>query len=328
MFTKSDADMLFNCLSSQDAARQFLQQNYCKQELPDAESKAYSNAQTFLYYITYGESLFTQGHTLPKSTQPLLYFYGAAHLIKACLLTVCSDYPEQTSQLAHGVSARKRKKRDFSFIADEVKIQQQGLFPCFSNNLFSINHFPETKIKMLDLLSGIPEMLPIISDSSSAKLAQIGSTSGKQLQIPDKIRDGYQLTWNTFIQRIMPLLPHSPDITENKKSLQLDFANSIGALHGPIFTTNLDGSIYVHLEKNPVASMSELMIHYLLLYNLSMLSRYETEWWGDLFALKETIDYPAIAVFLDITANKFPSLIAAWLNEQKRKNPGSIRHRD
>lgn len=328
MFTKTDATMFFNYLSSQDAAHQFLLQSYNNLKLPDAETNAYSNAQAFLYYITYGRDLFAQGYTLPKSTQPLLYFYGAAHLIKACLLTVCPHYPEQTSQLAHGVSARKRKKKDFSFVADEIKIQQQGLFPCLAEHLFNISHFPETKIKMHNLLTSIPEMLPIMSGPSPARLSVIGSAMERQLFLPNVIRDGHQATWKTITQRIRPLLPQPLGITEQKEGLQLDWEASVGLLHGPTFVTDMQGLIYVHLDKNPATAMSELMIHYLLLYNLSMLSRYETEWWGDLFALRENLDYPAISVFLDMTVEKFPWLISSWLKRRNEKNPGTPKHRD
>jgi len=328
MFTQTEATMFFNCISSQDAAHQFLLQSYNNLKLADAEIKAYSNAQAFLYYITYGRDLFAQGHTLPKATQPLLFFYGAAHLIKACLLSVCPNYPEQTSQLAHGVSARKRKKKDFTFITDEVKIQQQGLFPCLAEHLFNISHFSETKIKMHNLLTSIPELLPIMSNSPPTGLAAVGSAMGKRLFLPNEIRDGHQATWKTIARRIRPLFPQSLDITEQKEGLQLNVQGNVGLLHGPMFVTDMEGVIYVHLDKNPATAMSELMIHYLLLYNLSMLSRYETEWWGDLFALRENIDYPAISVFLDISVEKFPWLISSWLQRQNRKNPGTTEHRD
>lgn len=55
------------------------------------------------------------------------------------------------------------------------------------------------------------------------------------------------------------------------------------------------------------------MVHYLLLYNLSMVSRYEAEWWGDLLVTKPEIDYPLITQFLKITAQKVPLLLGETL---------------
>ena len=44
--------------------------------------------------------------------------------------------------------------------------------------------------------------------------------------------------------------------------------------------------------------LPELISHYLLLYNLSMIARYETEWWSELFKTIPNDDYPTIIQFL------------------------------
>ena len=58
---------------------------------------------------------------------------------------------------------------------------------------------------------------------------------------------------------------------------------------------------------------NEIMAHYLLLYNLSMVARYETEWWIDLIKTTPNEDYPLIYKFLSITQQKTPFLVANWL---------------
>jgi hypothetical protein len=60
----------------------------------------------------------------------------------------------------------------------------------------------------------------------------------------------------------------------------------------------------------------ELIIHYLLLYNLSMIARYETEWWCELIKTTPTNDYPFISTFLSITAEKTPYLIFKYLQSK------------
>ena len=55
------------------------------------------------------------------------------------------------------------------------------------------------------------------------------------------------------------------------------------------------------------------MVHYLLLYNLSMIARYETEWWSELTKMMPNKDYPFIKTFLDITLQKSPFLIYEYL---------------
>ena len=48
----------------------------------------------------------------------------------------------------------------------------------------------------------------------------------------------------------------------------------------------------------------ELIIHYLLLYNSSMIARYETEWWSELTKMMPNQDYPFIQSLLSVTLRK------------------------
>ena len=40
--------------------------------------------------------------------------------------------------------------------------------------------------------------------------------------------------------------------------------------------------------------LPELISHYLILYNLSMIARYETEWWSELLKTTPNDDYPIL----------------------------------
>ena len=62
-----------------------------------------------------------------------------------------------------------------------------------------------------------------------------------------------------------------------------------------------------------------MLAHYLLLYNLSMISRYETEWWYELLHTYSSKDYPFILRFLEVTAQKIPYLISCYLNEHTKR---------
>ncbi|WLV24712.1 YaaC family protein [Aciduricibacillus chroicocephali] len=324
-----DARMYFSCLSSQKASYDFLTACYKRRNIEDADALAYSNAQAFLHYNTQGLDLYEQGIRLPQSMKPLLYFYGAAHLVKGCLLTVCPGYPEQTSQLAHGVSARKRKKRDFVFLQDEVKIQHQGLFPCLAEYLFGISQFTELKIPMADLIAAIPEMITLLARQKGSTLAAVGNVQSKQIILPEAMCDGHHATWQTLLRRIASGLPKIQHYNQTSNGLEVLLEEVPSCMNNIGFFTAGNGTIYTGLVKNTTSGMSEMMIHYLLLYNLSMLSRYETEWWGDLLSLREDLDYQAISIYLDTAALKFPLLAAAWLNAMENgKNPGAAKRRD
>ena len=81
----------------------------------------------------------------------------------------------------------------------------------------------------------------------------------------------------------------------------------------PLYYEHLTNTYYLPLTtdpRNPKPILPELLIHYLLLYNLSMISRYETDWWYDLLGSYSSEDYPFIYQFLSISAQKIPYYIS------------------
>jgi len=84
----------------------------------------------------------------------------------------------------------------------------------------------------------------------------------------------------------------------------------------PLYYEQLSNTYYLPLTtdpRNPKPVLPELLVHYLLLYNLSMISRYETDWWYDLLGSYSSEDYPFIYQFLNISAQKIPYYISAFL---------------
>ncbi len=91
---------------------------------------AFKNSERFIFFIKHAESFYKQASLSPLEIKPILLFYGMSQLLKACLLTTDPSYPSHASVLAHGVTARKRKKQNYSFRDDEVKVQQWLMYSC------------------------------------------------------------------------------------------------------------------------------------------------------------------------------------------------------
>src|SRR5699024_7058088 len=127
----NEIQTFYTYLRTEQGARDYLFHCYKQINNPDCERKSYNNAQTFLYYIDHGLRLYENAKHVDLFFRPVLYFYGMVHLLKACLLSIRPEYPESASLLAHGVSTRKKKKKNYTFMNDEVKVQVQGLFPYF-----------------------------------------------------------------------------------------------------------------------------------------------------------------------------------------------------
>lgn len=305
---------VFTYLQSQQTARQYLQDCYQQLNSIDASVKSFENSQPFMHYLDHGIRFYENGKRLETLLQPILFFYGMVHLLKAVLLTARPHYPESTTMLAHGVSSRKRKKRDYTFLEDEVKIQHNGLYPYFSQHLFLINESPFEKRKMKKLLALIPEMTPLFTLHHKESLVVVGNQETRHLQFPTAILDNYHLTANAFIKRIKPYLPAVNRMETKDTRIHIDLAKSFNPSdNSPFFSDAQHRDIYFPVHRENFLPISEIMVHYLLLYNLSMLCRYESEWWGDLLTTKPDVDYPFIKTFLTTTAEKIPLIIERLL---------------
>src|SRR5690625_4770004 len=267
----------FTYLQSQQTAQQFLKNCYKKNKVDNAESKSYENCNAFMYYLNHGLDFYETGKKLNTILQPILLFYGMIHMLKATLLTKRPNYPETTKLLAHGVSSRKRKKKHYIFMDDEVKIQHQGLFPYFSKYLFHIEKLPFDKVKMKDLFALIPEMNLLFTFKNDPKLIKVGTIGKKQLTFPAKILDHYYLTEKAFLNRITPFIQDIQSISSPKGFIHINLLRPFIKSTGPFFFNSENHKIYFPMNRKHFLSISEVMIHYLLLYNLSMISRYETE---------------------------------------------------
>ncbi|SEP58182.1 YaaC-like Protein [Virgibacillus subterraneus] len=311
-----DINVLFTYLQSQQTAQTFLYDCYQKLDGIDAATKSYENCNSFMYYLDHGIQFYENGKNLDILFQPIMFFYGMVHLIKANLLTIRPHYPESTTILAHGVSSRKRKKKNYSFMDDEVKTQQNGLFPYFSKHLFSISQSPFEKFKMEDLLGVIPEISPLFTFHNQKKMVVVGEVGKKELHFPNELLDNYHLTAKSFTQRIKSYLPEIEQTKINKNSFCIKLSVPFHKSTGPFLTHIKNNLIYFPLYRRMYLPSSEVSVHYLLLYNLSMLCRYESEWWGDLLSAKSDIDFPFISHFLSNTAEKIPLLLEEKLLER------------
>lgn len=304
---------LFTPFFSASSSQLFLKKCYSQLHISEAEKKSYQICYPFIYYLEHAKTYYEQANISPLSIKPILTFYGFVQLLKACLLTLDPNYPESTSLLAHGVTTRKRKKQQYEFLKDEVKVQKNGLLPCIAEKLFMIKQLEGEKFTMETLLREIPEMQN--SSLFSKKNFEILTPNGKGYLLPKSILDYYQMTSSRFIDFIQTKSKQPFTLQEISDGLLLEpdevlLYNSTSPIR---YHTDLQ-IFMLSLNKNSNGYvLPELISHYLILYNLSMIARYETEWWSELFKTTPNDDYPTILQFLTATQDKTPFLVFNWL---------------
>lgn len=296
---------------SAEHCQTYLKNNYKKWNIDNPEQKSYENCYAFLYYLEHGQIYYQQAENAPLILKPILLFYGLVHLIKACILTIDPAYPETTSVLAHGVSTRKRKKQNYQFFQDEVKFQKNGLFPFMSEKMFLMKQLEGDKITMEELLELIPELDDLFMVHESKSTFTPIFTRNEQLVVPEKILDHYHMTEDRLKEFLTS--KSGNQIEFSNEGLLFQFNKSTFTGISPIKFNLESGSFVLPLKKENLFVFPELMVHYLLLYNLSMIARYETEWWSELTKMMPNRDYPFIKTFLEITLHKGPFLIYEYL---------------
>ncbi len=291
-----------------DYVKKYLEQKYARRYSSDAKSLAYQNGYSFLYYIEMGRQYVEQAHKASLATQPVLLFYGCVQWMKACLLTVDPSYPSTTQVLAHGVTTRKRKKQDYSFLKDEVKVQKEGLFPYFSEQMFHVKQLTGEKYKLSNVIRRLPEMASLIQHiEGEYPLTPITLNTDAAL-IPSDILTSLDMEIPRFNVWLQSFGIDHAGIEENDAYIHLPNPEPLKK-HPYMLIKSEVNQWYLPSERDNYLPLPELFCHYLTLYNLSMICRYETEWWCELLHSFSSNDYPYIEHFLTVTKKKLPALI-------------------
>lgn len=309
----------FRTFYSSEQSQRFL--GKCYKKLNNTDKLSFKNSYPFIYYLEHGKKYFDQSKLAPFELQPVLLFYGMVQLMKAAILTFDPNYPETTQVLAHGVSTRKRKKSDYEFLFDEVKVQKNGLFSHFALKVFDINYLEGEKYKMDELMRRIPELHQIFRYTKIEDVSFQVMKCVDGFYLDSKILDKLHLSKEAFLHLLRDQNKINKEFKfchEEKGKLLIKENFNFDYLFCSPFQFNLsDHQFYCPIKRELFSFFPEILAHYLILYNLSMVCRYETEWWGELFHHYPSTDYPFITDFLEITKEKVPFYISLILHRHK-----------
>ncbi|MGM7724839.1 YaaC family protein [Metabacillus sp. Hm71] len=298
---------------STETVQKKLEKCYKKLSFENASGLSYENGYRFVYFLKHGENFFLQAGQSPYTIQPMLLFYGISQLIKACLIVIDPEYPSTSSVLAHGVSSRKRKKQQYHFLKDEIKIQRNGLFSHVANKLFQINHLDAEKYSMELLLKQIAEMNEVFFFHHSKEHFIKLKTNQGRLVLSENIAQCFHMSLTRLAEYLEEKYKFNTAESGHNDCLLLNKV-SIANFHCAPFSYHLEEDcFYLPNSRETLLILPELLVHYLLLYNLSMISRYETEWWYELLLGASSDDYPFILRYIEIAKRKIPYFVLNFL---------------
>ncbi|MCM3720270.1 YaaC family protein [Fictibacillus phosphorivorans] len=316
---KYDVWSMFDMFFSSQKTQQFLANQYKKHELQDSNGKSFDNTYGFIYYIEHGKKYYNLADQAPVELKPVLLFYGMTQLMKACILCNDPDYPDSSSVLAHGLSTRKRKKRSYEFLNDEVKVQKSGLFNHFCEKMFHMKHIEGEKFMMNDLLSTLPELTPLYKQMTGVIYQmKLIKESNDTFLLSKEAADFLHMSADRFEEYMNSMF-------SSKIKLEVKDENDYRLLVkerlipfdcAPLHYHLAEDTYYFPVDRDllQMSVLNELMVHYVLLYNLSMISRYDTEWWSELFHTYTSQELPFINQFLRVTGEKIPYLFGQLLH--------------
>jgi len=320
---------LFLRLENEPAAKRFLTERYREQGVEKAERAAFLSSQPFRYYLKLGRETIHSIRTCEPLIQPLPAYYGMMHLMKALVLSRVPDYPQNTSVLRHGLSTRKRKKSLFRFRDEEVRVQKEGLFPLLLG-LFGIWGLAGEVLPLKELWGLIPELqetyqflygrttlYPIVCHDK-------GVTTPFSFTVSETLLDALHLTPAGWIRRL-----NEPRVAGNHTFILLSADNGRISFQlqsddgkparpegvHPWFRTSLTNQTFVYSGENTVCGLlPELLVHYAILFALSMLCRYETPLWAEMNLEGTAEETALIRSFLFLVRVKTPLLVweALW----------------
>lgn len=318
----------FIYFETEPTVRKFLEDRYQHLEEGDPKALAYRNAYKMIYLSKQAREFFQSGVNSSLLVRPLLLYYGMVNLAKMLILSYDPLYPSHTKLLAHGITTRKLKKGDYVFLEDEVKIQKDGLLPHLMTILTGSN--PRESYKIKELISLIPELLhtynklyqeevllPVyIPDEVDTKLFRT------TLYLPLSILESTGLLLETFVAWLNQFNQGSDyftagEIYEQQHIFKLYWHQQEG-LHlfdapngfsNPIFVRDMMGKNYFWTRPEKRLILPEITVHFLIMYILGMLCRYDGDLWGELHFSFYSQDLYLIHEFIHTSPRKYPNLI-------------------
>ena len=320
----------------------FESQHNCKQYLKKKFTPSIRKLQEISKELTYAvrtaKEYYHASNQVSILTKPLQIYYGMVHLSKSLFV---ATYGKRSPSQSHGL--RKAGRWTEKILADmSVKVLKDGTLPQL-HSCYCKERLRDTTFRLGELLSVVPELKSSFESvyKQKSNALRIKRPRERQVIISDPELEKYGFLFDVENpEDYKRVQKHNEEILLRIKGIGDKYHISHSVIPYPRATRALylrekwrrdtedvedpallavSGEEYFLLplrKGQEDVALPELSSHFLTMYVLGMLSRYEPRKWGEIIKGEESGEIYVIQKFLETTERKFPNMI---LNELEGK---------
>lgn len=287
--------------------------------------------------LSQGKELFRHAETADWRVKPLLLYYAMLSMVKAALVFKFPDYFQVSDHLRHGVTIGPPARRPFAFRDDYVELKGAGVYQLARRALDFPRLPADLRLTLHDILTRLPDL-----DSWYRILLHLPDTESnclRFLQGPDLAlrqdentheyfvslhltADQYDSFRGKFPRRFSREFPSSFRVIEGQRVRE--FASrtrnrnraEVAAAGDRLIAYDANNNLYVIATLTGQGrrhTFVEIELHYLLMFYLSNLARYQPHIWSQIYSGRNDQSAIVIQGFIRTCENKFLQLLQRYL---------------
>lgn len=309
---------------NEQSASDYLRMQYERMGQEFLSKWVYQATPKFIYSLKQAREYYRAAEACDILTKPLLLYYGMMALAKALITTRTPDYPSTTSVLKHGLSTRKLKREQYSFADDEVRVQKDGIFQTLHSALAGPEFEPMHRFRMKELLAVIPELRHAYQRLyGTAQVCPLGVCHREERphwQVPRQFVAGGDRTREELLDLLNRHAGEGSRFfypADGEEAGLFTVAIEGDHAHHRLVLHDFSGQPHLRFPHEGDLVLPEISVHFMVMFVLGMLCRYETERWGEMILTFSSHDTFLINEFLNVSMRKFPNLILDELNQEQ-----------
>ncbi|MFQ5691505.1 MAG: YaaC family protein [Nitrospinota bacterium] len=259
-------------------------------------------------------------------TKPLLLYYGMMSFMRALITLVSPDFFTDQEDLYHGIKMMDRDRSGYRLAERRVRVARNGLFPQV-HAIVDGKKIRETELSLMEVFTRLPDLyyncLYVYDltdvEMNCARLIQAGvrktdvdGTMWVQIEMESPLCDEPD--------RLPRLLREAFEVVEDASpvrvwasALRSREINDLAGILIRLRELSLEDERFlirpVPSTKGEPVQFSELELHYLMMFYLSSIARYQPHLWGELLIGRKTPETLLVRNFIESSEKKFPCLV-------------------